>query len=211
MALLTLKEFAEKAGMATKNISVYIARKKVVVTESGLYDDANDLNRAFLQKQVAKKALKKAVLVADTAAPATKVTPPPREEDVMVNGIKVPSYDKMDRLKRYQEILKIQHQNELFGLRKQKLTGEVLPSALLAPIIQQHNQSFTTEFKTGADEMLRLISKKKGLTNAEAAELRGQFIKIINESLHKVTERTKKEFRRIINEHSQSRGVGERS
>jgi hypothetical protein len=53
------------------------------------------------------------------------------------------------------------------------------------------------------------ISKKKNLSGAETAELRGELIKIINLSIKKSVDQARKDLKKITDNYSEKREVGQ--
>lgn len=55
MAKLNIQELAEMVGWKTKNISTYVGRKKLVRGADGLFDTEDEVNKAFIEREVALK------------------------------------------------------------------------------------------------------------------------------------------------------------
>jgi flavin-binding protein dodecin len=55
------------------------------------------------------------------------------------------------------------------------------------------------------------MSKKKGFSAEEVADLRGSFRKIINSAVNEAVDSAKKQIKNIVSEYSERRGVGERN
>jgi hypothetical protein len=211
MAFLSNKEFAARANVATRNLSVYITRGKIVAGADGFFDDTHELNRAFLVKRESKKVNTKPTAATAQDKPARVAKASASDEDLVVNGQDVPGYDKSDRYLKHLQTQKMAQEVRLLKMKEEKQKGQVIPSDLIKPVFLQHNQSFIATFKNGSEEIIRIIGKKKALSGADMAELRGQFINIINEALKKATAATLKSVAGIIEEHSRTRGVGERA
>lgn len=60
MAKISIQELANMVGWKTGNISTYTARKKLVRGADGAYDTDNELNSAFIAKEVALKKIREA-------------------------------------------------------------------------------------------------------------------------------------------------------
>ncbi len=215
MALLTKKEFSERCGIPTNALSVYVKRKKVQLTGE-LIDDTLDINKAFIVKMVAKmnrgaakKAEKPIVLEVKEAKNITE-----NEETTQNEPLKdgdIPTYEASERLLKHLDTLKRAEEIEKLRLDLSKKRGEVVPSELIKPVLLQHNMVITTEFKNGAEDIIRVFSKKRGLSVNEAAEMRGELIRIINDSITRATGGSKKSIEAIVNEFTEKRGVGERN
>lgn len=68
MAKISIQELAAMVGWKTGNISTYTARKKLVRGADGSYDTDNELNSAFIAKEVALKKIKEAEKTTESAA-----------------------------------------------------------------------------------------------------------------------------------------------
>jgi hypothetical protein len=220
MAFLTKKDFAAKCGgKATNWLSIYISRGKVVVDSSDLIDTLHEKNVAFLQKWGAPETEppasappkpKKPVKVA-LAAAGDEEDEDDIEEELDEDGERIRPYGESERVFKHHQAEKERKNSELLDLKIQKQKGQVIPSAIMVPVFLQHNQSITTAFKNGTDEILRRFTKMKDLAPDEAAELKGYMVKIINDAVGKATEATVASVKTIINDFSEKRGVGERS
>lgn len=223
MALHTKKQFSDLCGIATNNLSVQIARGKVVLT-GDFIDDAIDKNRAFLEKRISKKT------IASEIAPIPKIQP----VDSVINNIskvtdqqpgsttqdqkfelvspdEKQSYTESERQLKYLDTVKRKAEIEKLYLDVAKKKGEVIPSELVKPVFLQHNQSIVTEFKNVADDIVRMFAKKKSLTVNEVAEITGELTSSINNAVNKATATTINSVDSIVNDFAEKKGVGERN
>jgi hypothetical protein len=81
----------------------------------------------------------------------------------------------------------------------------------MSPLVLQHNQSITTEYKYVIDEFIRIFSAKYRLNVNEIAEITGKMTQSLNKSVDKATETTINSIESIVNEYAEKRGVGERN
>lgn len=200
-------------ALQTKDLSNYAKRGNVVVRDDGQIDTLEDKNRAFLQKRHAKmdKALADPEIINDTPKAHTRmkqILSGNTEDDYDADGIMSVTASE----KKYKHFLAVKTERaaELDRLKIEKAKGIMVPSELIQPVLLQHNQSITTAFKNGGEELLRMISKKRGLTGAELAYYRGEFVQIINTAIANATSASVAAVKNIISEHSERRGVGER-
>lgn len=196
MALLTKKEIAELCGLETKNLSVYITRGKVIVGKNDLIDTNVDKNKSFIEKRKGK--------ISDVKIQTTTVI-----ESKVSEQSEGQSYTESERQLKYLDTIKRQKEIEKLDIEIQKKRGEVVPSELIKPVFLQHNQSIITEITNRCDEFIRIFSKKRTLTVNEVAEVRGEVVSWVNESMNKAILASIKSVENIITEHSEKKGVGE--
>lgn len=210
MAIYSKKEFADLCRIETKNLSNYITRKNVIVNSSGFIDTSIDKNMAFLEKRRAKSS---SIPSADIVVKNKKKNKPEdfdADETEYVSG-PGQTYTESERKLKYLDTVKREAEIEKLKIDIAKKKGEVIPSELIAPCILQHNQSIVTEFKNTADEIIRIIAKKKSLSVNEMAEIKGDLVICINTSIQKATTLTSKNIENIISDFSEKKGVGERN
>lgn len=198
MALYNKREFSVLCGIETKNLSVYISRKKVVLNENDLIDDKNQINAAFIIKASAKienKSVDPVVYEAKVIRNTPKNTEEQEEDNENL------SIAALDRKKLELDIEKKQADLEKVVLSNSRAKGEVIPFGLIKPLITQNNQSLTTEFKNAADGIILEIAKKKDLSSIEVAELNGVLVSVINNAIRKATELSIKNLDIIIEDY----------
>lgn len=205
--LYSIDEFASACGMPRKSLMVYVGRKKVIV-EAGKIDDSNDKNKAFLAKKKIDPT-KQPPPVKEKAPPSTEVKDNSVFETVISHEGQ--SYTESERQLKYLDTLKRAKEIEKLDVEIAKKKGEVIPSELVKPVFLQHNQSIVTEFKNSADEIIRIISKRKDLTVNEVAEITGELIGCINTSINKATKLSIKAVENIIKDFTDKKGVGEKN
>lgn len=213
MALYSKQEFAKKCGLETKNLSVYIGRKKVFLTGE-LIDSTNEFNAAFLEKRKRHSEStdnsNEIVTISQEKKTNNNIKEPPAQFSLPLStddeaySSAERKLKQLDGQKRLVEIEKLE-----FDLAKKR--GEVIPTELISPLFLQHNQSIITEFKNAADEVLRAFSKKKELSVNESAEMKGELVSIINQAMKRAIDQSLKSIDNIIEEFSNKKGVGERT
>jgi len=203
MAKFSKKEFADRCGMATKNLAVYIKRGKVILLDDDYIDDVDHRNLAFLQKQKVKNG-EKEVIVANV--PALKSDKPAKSAEVDENN----NYAALDLKKTSVQVEKLEQEVRLLKLKEEKLKGVVVPSELIKPVFLQHNQSIITEVHNSSAEFARIFAKKHSLNVNDVAEINGELIKWFNLAINKATVLSVKSIDNIVNDYSEKKGVGER-
>ena len=191
------KEFAAHCGILTKELSVYIGRKKVVVVKDEI-DSLNPVNDLFVKKMLAKKPKE----AADPEKHESEKRQPliPKEENPLV---------ELNRQKGSLEIRQKQNSLQLQQMEIDKKRGELVPTALIRNLIVQHSESLKAAFADISDNLLEIMAQKKGFTREEISDLRAQNRRLINLSVDTTVLNSKKRMGTIVEEYSKKRGVGE--
>ncbi len=213
MAIYSKKEFSSLCGIETKNLSNYINRKNVIATKDGFIDDSVDKNRAFLAKRRSKSSQKKIMTTVSKIEKNKKTvqTEDESDENSFSDSHEGQTLEESQRHLKYLDTQKRLKEIEKLEIEIAKKKGEVIPSELIGPCVLQHNQSIITEFKNTADEIIRIIAKKKSLSVNEMAEIKGDLVVCINTSIQKATTLTANTIENIISDYSEKRGIGERN
>ena len=206
MAKYTKKEFAERCGMKTNMLAVYISPKhsKVIVGEDGFIDSENPINAHFLQKRIAKGKVKQKPLQ------SRQVSDFDDDDELSDPDSDIPTYEESERRVKYFDALKREKEVEKLNLDIQKKRGEVIPFELITPVLIQHNQSILTAYKNEFDEWLRNVAKRYGFTNTDLADARGQAATWMNDAMNKATDMSVSAIDGIVDDYAEKRGVGER-
>lgn len=203
MALLSKQEFADKCGIKTKELAVYLKRRKVIQNDNEMYNDAEALNIAFMKKMQERKGTQttttttttveeiptvetETVITLKAIKGGKKNTPKPpanENEDNEDGGI----YD-LDKKKLKLDIEKKAADLESVLLKNARAKGEVIPFGLMLPIITQNNQSITTAYKNAADAWIIEIAKKHDLGAEYTAEIKKSLTETINNAVKTATE-----------------------
>ena len=210
MALQTKKDFAGMCGMETRKLSIYIGRGNVVVTGEGYINDTDEKNRLFLEKHQSKKtgvgedkkSNKSKVVKLKPTAPINET------EDLPIDTGNKPLY-QIEREKKLADLEKTKAETVYKELQIQKMKGQNIPTELVKNVVSILSKSLISAFKDGSDLMLIEISKRKQLSGNETAELKGLFVKIINEANIKAVNEANKGIKVIANDFSEKREVGE--
>lgn len=217
MALHTKTDFASLCGLQMKHFNTYVDRKKIVLT--GEYvNDTDEANALFIEKRK-KKTDKKGL----SHAPLTKKNEP--FNDSTDDMSKMASFDQseiksnksrenltyvqLEKEKKLADLAKTEAETIYKNLQIEKVKGQNIPTDLVKNVISILSKSLISSFKDGSDSMLIEISKRKKLSGTETAELKGVFIKIINEASGKAVNEARKNIKIIANDFSEKREVGE--
>lgn len=203
-------------SMATNQLSVYVSRKKVVL--SGEFIDTSiPQNRDFLKRRQEKYGQKQP---ANPSQETKQPSKPNVKEPVIESSapeIDFPddddsgsSYAVLDKKEKALNIKKKREEIEILKVKKEKLHGVLIPTDLVKVLMAQHYKSVSTAFQHASDNLIMEMSKKKKLNRNEVAELRGHLVKIINKAVNDSIDDSKDNIKNIVSEYSERRGVGER-
>lgn len=220
MPLYSKKDFAELCFTTTSDLSNYIRRGKVVLSEGELIDSSDVINAAFIVKRSQHQTKKTAKSVSlpevkpaeeknNDRSAKQKIAPqvafefPPEVKSTVHENFQTEAAIKKLTME------KTGNEIELQKLKIQKQQGEVVPTSLVKNLIAQHSKSITIAFRNGVENFLSDIAKRAGLNNEQVAELRGLLIVIINTSVDESIQVTAEGLDHIISEFTKQRGVGE--
>ncbi|HXP50681.1 MAG TPA: hypothetical protein VN922_12035 [Bacteroidia bacterium] len=211
MAFHTREEFALKCGLSKSNLFNYITRGNVILNGE-LIDDTNEKNKSFLEKRKAKAkqvSNEKQTKVIEAAG-----QPPQIETDEATqNEVPLPNqtYSESERQLKYQDVLKRQKENEKLELEIKKKQGELIPVEMVKSIVVSLTENVKIAWTDATDDMIIHISAKYHLTREDAAELKIKQNSILNKAVDKYVDTTKKSLKRIQQEYSEKKNVGEHS
>ena len=171
MPLFTRKDFASHCGILPNALRTYIGRGKVVEGLDGMIDSLDPKNKNFYSNQKVKK--EKVIEPADPKPKgATRKNIPSVEIEVkdskpLKKTIVDPGADAYEanvRLVKHLDAEKRRVEIELMQIKADKMRGELVPIAMILPVIMQHNQHLVSEFKNAGDDMIRQMAKKYDFT-----------------------------------------------
>jgi len=198
MSLLTKKEFSAKCNKSTKELSVYISRKKVVVTDD-LIDPAHPTNKAFLLKHGGTPDAKP-VKTERVAKPDPEDT---EEQEYDTGGFKTLEQSELE----YQHYRAERNAKavELADIEIAKKRGQLIPPELVKELFKQHNQSVLVEFKNMMDAELRSVAKEYDISVDKVAEIKGRWIEGLNGAVDRAKASTAKGIESIVNNVQESK------
>jgi hypothetical protein len=211
MALLSKQEFSSLCQIRTKDLSVYIGRKKVKVRGDDKIDTEDTINVAFMDK----KGVTAATVVSVPSGKVAKVEGKKGAKKAMAAGTQPadpnqPDYHISNARLKHLDTQKREEEIKHLRLKNSKTSGELMPAALVEPLFVQHNQSFLTSFNQVAGAILTEFGHIKKFTPEEMAQMRTRMVEQINKGMNDAMDITTSSLKTIITEYAQSRGVGER-
>ena len=203
MALLTKKEFAGRAGLTTRELAVYVKRKKVMMLESGLIDDSFQMNIDFINRHASKKKHS-----AEARKPQAERKAEPKTAEQQK---KETNQTELLDLEKEQKQLSIEGKKKEVALLEQrirKINGELIPTDLVKLTFGHVFRELAISAKQEIDKLITDISKKAKLNGNQTAELRGSMIRVINQSINNGTNNAAKNLQNIISEYSVNKTAG---
>lgn len=224
MPRYTRREFAEMCGVTPVYVNQYVARKKIILNESGEIDTAFPMNAAFYEARKGSLPQTQEVKVAVVQQPKVKAKKTPQtiyvpempkskagKHNMNSEEIeKMTTNFEMDNALKRLEMEKKELEVEKLKIQNAKLNGEVIPTDLVKMIFAQHFKSVTTAFHQGADNFITEITKRLDLKRDEMVMLRKELVEIINQAVNDSIEDSKGSIDNIQEEYSEKRGIGER-
>ena len=223
----TRREFAEMCGVTPVYVNQYVARKKIILNESGEIDTAFPMNAAFYEARKGSLPQQQEVKieVVQQLKERVKAKKPPKtiyvpevpkklkagKHNMSSDEIeKMTTNFEMDNALKRLEMEKKELEVEKLKIQNAKLNGEVIPTELVKMIFAQHFKSVTTAFHQGADNFITEITKRLDLKREEMVKLRKELVEIINQAVNDSIEDSKGSIDNIQEEYSEKRGIGER-
>ena len=169
--------------------------------KNGFIDTNNDLNRLFIQKNNTEKV----------SIPVQTQSNNPTEpnEAIDTSNLSTLSILELEKVKKAADIEKLLIETRISLLKEEKLMGSAMPVDMVKTIVANLSKAFIGEFKNGADDIIRMLVKTKAYDHNEVSEIRGKLSSIINESMKKSLSTAKKEMKSIVDNYTETRGVGE--
>lgn len=177
---MTKTEFAEKAQIQLKHLSVYAKRGKIIISDNGKIDPTHEINKLFIESQTYSDSMGQVGL------------------------------SSLEKKKKSLDIEKIQEEIEILRVKKEKMHGIVIPTAMVSDLFSRHTKSLIVEFENSLDKILTQIGKKFKLTNQDISKYRGVIKEEINKAVEDAIEETKSGIHEIVDEFAEQRGRGER-
>lgn len=197
MGILTKGEFAEKCGMPSRTLSVYIKRGKVLVKKDGTIDDTELQNVDFWNKHKDKVSGK-------TVVAKPKLEPKKREPKNNPD----PSLYEIEKKRKEIDLKTRERELEITNAKWEKMMGRMLPVDSLKPLLAQHFKDISVAFNQQMDVFVTEISKKHHLNLNQAAELRGRIAEMINNAVNNSIDSTNKSIRNLAKELSLNNSSG---
>lgn len=233
--LIPRLDFAKHCGIESRQLSIYIKRNKVLVSDGDMIDISNDTNNAFYEKRKHKSSLPKGLPTVELKKVPTKKVAQKKEIAHPIESVdefeKIAESDSeeignssssdiddeiqeshadLEKRKVYLGNKLLEERIEIERVKKDKLHGLVVPTQLVSVVFTQHSKNIASEFKNGADDWIIRIEKKLDLSRDDVAKLRGELVDVINKSVKKSVETSKKQIYSIVRQYKEVRSKGER-
>src|SRR5688572_11937031 len=200
MALYKSSEFAALCGISVDVLYVMIGRGKVIRNDKKQIDSENPINAMYLQKCKDKKKVQ----------PIPEKETPSQKPDSAKVARDAELKELMDMEKETKRLAMESKRKEqaLLDAKIQKMHGQLMPTDLVKVLFAQHFREVSTSFKQGIDGILSEIGKKARLNGNQMTEIRGTMVKIINESVNKAVESSKKNVEKVVIEYQNIKNPG---
>lgn len=221
MAVYSRREFVEYlCGQEWNNsskakVAMWIKRGKVIQSGEKI-DDSNPTNRDWALKQRDFAALD------DRDMPDQKLDEPILKKNKQEIKLEIKqetkpdtddpgddTYYNLDKQYKKKQIDKMTVDTRIAELKEEKIRGEVVPMELVKNIFTTHTQSILTAQKDGIEQLLIDFTMEARLTGGQLAKLRGRMVEILNKGIDKSIIITQRNMKKLVDEFSITRGVGE--
>ena len=236
MAFHSKKEFAKLCGLETNGLAVYIKRQKVVC--SGEYiDDSFPVNNQFLKNRLQfleQKSTENTSVVAENIIEPKQISKTEfatNHEPKKLPQLEAPVLEKhtkklrksdlnisaginrfdLDNQIKLVELDKKTVETQLLRIKEEKLLGTVIPTESVKVLVTQFSKSIMSEFKNGTENILTKITAQANLNRNQVAELRAEFVEVINAAINASVDDAKKGLQNLVSEISLKKEVGERN
>lgn len=216
MAFLTKAEFAELCGQTSGNLTNYINRGKVVMSDDFI-DDTLPINQLYLahrRELMEKKAAQSpdpvaadqpADIPASKPGPAPKKIPAQHVTSKSISGAKAaanakPNTEVASSVRRKNDATaeKALIDAKLAALKYEKEMGKLMSIDLVQLIIGQLGQSFVNSYRSMSESFLTEIAHKARLSADDHAVLKGKLVKGINDAHELAIKKSKNEMAQVI-------------
>lgn len=210
---ITKTEFAKRCGIRANHVATYAKRGKLFISADGSIDLKNKLNQLFLdikseQSPLDKpKKIAKSKAVSSTKTKGKKAPVPTTEEGVRYKE----SMLRFNTAKKKAELeIKIkEHDEESKRMKNEKVRKEVVPTVLMRAVLSAYSAATRQAYYDGLDSFLILLTHKINLSSDDESSFRKQLNEVINTSDTKAIDIARKAVEAIVEEYSESRGIGE--
>lgn len=203
----SISQFAEMVGVQGAYITMNVKRGKIYCVNKKI-DITHPTNIAFINNYRAKnenkepkKTESKPVKKTTSKKLAAKKEPIIKTDYQSTNTHpSTDNYDvvSLDNQKKQEEINKKKLEVEKLKLTNARLRGEMIPTELVKNLITNFSASIIKSYREGSDRLLMEISHMKRLTLEEDALMKGELIKIINDSHDVAINETMKSLESIL-------------
>ena len=200
MALLSKSELSEKFSLPTNQLAVMIKRAltgKKIMMDGERIDDSNPLNKAWIDKY-ASKAQAKGKVKPDTSAAASPEAEPEINE-----------YAVLETEKLKQQVEKLRNENRKLKLSNEKTVGVFVQVDHVTLLMVQLSEAGHLAWENEFESVMVDLGGRFGLSREEITTIKAEKVKLSNLARERTLKEAKKMLRRLQNEASDKRGVGE--
>jgi hypothetical protein len=203
--ILTKSEFAARAGIKSKDLSVYIRRGKITLTGDRIEDTDPD-NALFLQRREAMgKSSSMPTKDRKQKAPGDK-----KKSDVSTKRAKKSRSNNLVTENLKLKNAKYQEEIGLLRAKKSKLNEELIPREFVVHLVVAQSEGLKTSWMSATETFVSQFAGANQMTREETVHWRKELTGIINEAIKEGVAEAKKNLRRIAREYANKKGQGER-
>lgn len=224
-------------GMPSRRLAIYISRRKVIV-ENEMIDSDNETNALFynkhnkgeviiekkepkIVKEKKTKPIKEVPLkikkITETPkvkkVPKEKALPPEqfKKESVLIEKSDgVMTLTEIEKEKKLLEVEKLKSDARLSRLKAEKMEGFLIPTDLVKAVIRELSEAMKISYYEAIETYTVIVGAQVKLDNTQITKIKSHFTTIINDTLVKQVQISKKMINNIVAEYSETRGKGER-
>jgi hypothetical protein len=207
----TRGEFCAQMKVVSKDLSKYLTRRKVVLNDSGEIDDADPVNKLFVQKRqiiLEKKAVGNTGKKKIEKVKKEPVEKPQNEAFSRENTTR-DELLKMDKEKFELALVEKRNAITMQQMEIAKKRGEQIPTEIVRKLVIQQAESSKISYTEACENLLLIFAQKRELSAVEVSDIKKQFIDIVNSAIDNSISITKRNMTEIIKEFSAKRGVGQ--
>lgn len=216
MAYHIKARFADLCGIEKNKLAVYIKRGKVICS-GDVIDDTLDINRAFIEKWQHKTGAEKTVHDPVISKPVGKipkiekpVAPVPKTPNIQAPNEFMFAGNQLDTQIKTVELERKLEDLEIAKLKRQKMSGESMPTDLVKNTISVYSRSVSRSFNNAADNLLVEFQTMADISREQVSAMRGKLNAIVNKAINDAYENAIDMVDNIVDEYSETRGKGDR-
>lgn len=201
MALLSRLELAEKFNVPTNQLAVMISRAskgKKILMDGDYVNDTNPMNKAWIDKYQQKAIAK-----------GGKKTERREKETGSDESEENNSYALLEKEKLKEQVEKLKNENRKLKLNNEKTVGNFIPVDHANVLILQLSEAIHLSWESELHDVLSKLSSRFQLTRDEITEIKKEKTSASNSARQRSIKEAKKLLRKLQNDTSDKRGVGE--
>lgn len=218
----SIREIADLLGKPPKNIHTYISRGKLIKNYENKIDDENEVNKYFIERfntpegpQVQPKSKPKRKTRAKNK-PEPQEQPeleieykneeseeektPIKESIKQTEPMSASAMMQLDFAIKKLNAKKTQTQIEELEIKRDRISGKLLPKDQILLTTEMHFNNLTTQFNNAFDEVLEFIYISKYIKRKDQIKIKKEKQHIVNDCIDKAREQTQLDIERISSE-----------